>query len=82
MGVVSLPQLSRQLIAHHLPGSTPAAVIIDGTRPTQRVIAGTLASLPALAASVDASRPALVLIGDVVGVPARMPADTWPMAAE
>jgi len=82
MGVVSLPQLSRQLIAHRLPGSTPAAVIIDGTRPTQRVIAGTLASLPGLAASVDASRPALVLIGDAVGVAARMSVETWPMAAE
>jgi len=61
MGVASLPELSRQLIAHRLPGSTPAAVVIDGTRPTQRVIAGTLASLPSLVASIDAaSRPALV----------------------
>ncbi|MBX3502273.1 MAG: siroheme synthase CysG [Alphaproteobacteria bacterium] len=82
MGLVSLPQLSRQLIAHRLPGSTPAAVVIDGTRPTQRVIAGTLASLPGLAASLDVSRPALVLIGDAVGVAARMPADAWAMAAE
>jgi len=80
MGIVSLPELSRQLIAHRLPGSTPAAVVIDGTRPTQRVIAGTLASLPALAASADASRPALVLIGDAVGV--ALPARTWSMAAE
>ena len=81
MGVVSLPELSRQLIAHRLPGSTPAAVVIDGTRPTQRVISGTLASLPGLAASVDAaSRPALVLIGDAVGV--ALPARSWAMAAE
>lgn len=81
MGVVSLPELSRQLIAHRLPGSTPAAVVIDGTRPTQRVIAGTLASLPGLAASVDAaSRPALVLVGDTVGI--ALPVRTWSMAAE
>lgn len=82
MGIVSLPQLSRQLIAHRLPGSTPAAVIIDGTRPTQRVFQGTLASLPALAASVDAARPALVLIGDAVGVAARVSGEAWPVAAE
>ena len=81
MGVASLPELSRQLIAHRLPGSTPAAVIIDGTRPTQRVIAGTLASLPGLAASVAAvPRPALVLIGDAVGI--ALPVQAWPLAAE
>jgi len=81
MGVASLPDLSRQLIAQRLPGSTPAAVIIDGTRPTQRVIAGTLASLPGLAAAVAAAaRPALVLIGDVVGV--ALPAQALPLAAE
>ncbi|MGE0421820.1 MAG: siroheme synthase CysG [Reyranellaceae bacterium] len=82
MGLVSLPELSRQLIAHGLPSTTPAAAVIDGTRPTQRVIAGTLAGLPALAATVDASRPALVLIGDAAGVAARRPAEAALMAAE
>jgi siroheme synthase len=80
MCVVSLPELSRQLIAHNLPASTPAAVVVDGTRPTQRVIAGTLASLPGLAGGIDASRPALVMIGDAVGV--ALPVQAWPMAAE
>ncbi len=80
MGVASLPELSRHLMAHRLPGGTPAAMIIDGTRPTQRVIAGTLASLPALAVSAAAAGPALVLIGDAVGI--ALPAQTWPMAAE
>lgn len=79
MGVVSLPELSRQLIAHGLAGSTPAALIIDGTRPTQRVVSGTLANLPGLVTDA-ASRPALVLIGDAVGI--AMPVQALPMAAE
>lgn len=65
MGLAGLPILSQQLIAHGLPGDTPAAVIQDGTRPQQRVITGTVADIAER--SIDQLKgPTLIIIGSVV----------------
>ncbi len=68
MGLAGLPELARQLVAHGLPASTPAAVIQDGTLPTQRVVRGTLATLPAQAAGAGLAPPTLVVVGEVVSI--------------
>ena len=66
MGVRGLPQLCERLIAHGLPASTPAAMVEHATLPRQRVVAGTLATLPALAAREGLRPPAMTIVGEVV----------------
>jgi uroporphyrin-III C-methyltransferase/precorrin-2 dehydrogenase/sirohydrochlorin ferrochelatase len=68
MGIKALPSLCRQLIAHGLAPTTKAAVIENGTYEHQRVIAGTLATLPGRVPEHQLSGPALVVIGEVVGL--------------
>ncbi len=65
MGLAGLPILSRQLIAHGMPGDTPAAVIQDGTLPRQKVITGTIADIPDRAAG-QLKGPTLIIVGSVV----------------
>ncbi len=66
MGLAGLPILARELIAHGLPASTPAAVIERGTTANQRVITGTLAALPGRAFDARLEPPTLIVVGDVV----------------
>jgi uroporphyrin-III C-methyltransferase / precorrin-2 dehydrogenase / sirohydrochlorin ferrochelatase len=68
MGIKALPSLCRQLIAHGLAPTTKAAVVENGTYEHQRVIAGTLATLPGRVPEHQLSGPALVVIGEVVGL--------------
>ncbi len=64
MGLSQCPLLREQLIQAGMQPDTPAALIEQGTLPSQRVIYGTLASLPALAN--DVASPALIIVGSVV----------------
>jgi len=66
MGVRGLAQLCEQLVAHGLAADTPAALVEKATLPKQRVIEGTLATLPELAARENVKPPALVIVGEVV----------------
>ena len=66
MGVGGSAEICRQLIAHGLPSTHPAAVIENGTRPNQRVITATLASLPQRIAAEQIASPALLIVGSVV----------------
>jgi uroporphyrin-III C-methyltransferase/precorrin-2 dehydrogenase/sirohydrochlorin ferrochelatase len=68
MGIRALDSLCRQLIAHGLAPTTQAAVIENGTYAYQRVVTGTLATLPDRAPAHQLSGPALVVIGEVVGL--------------
>ena len=66
MGLVGIDVLCRELTAHGLPAATPAALIQQGTTPQQRVLAGTLESLPALVHASGVKAPTLIIIGEVV----------------
>jgi len=66
MGLSSLPMLCAQLMAHGLPADWPAALIENGTTLEQRVIAATLATLPAEVDDAAVTGPSLVIVGEVV----------------
>lgn len=66
MGLVGLPIICEQLIAHGRSPDTPAALIQQGTTSNQRVFTGTLANLPQLVAEHEVHAPTLVIVGEVV----------------
>lgn len=66
MGLQMLPDLCAGLQRHGAPGSRPVAIIERGTTAQQRVVRGTLATMPALAQAAGAKAPAIVIVGDVV----------------
>jgi uroporphyrin-III C-methyltransferase / precorrin-2 dehydrogenase / sirohydrochlorin ferrochelatase len=68
MGVKALGSLCRKLIEHGLPAATPAALIENGTYEHQRVVTGTLESLPELAPDPRLAGPTLIVIGEVVAL--------------
>ncbi|VXD00889.1 fused siroheme synthase 1,3-dimethyluroporphyriongen III dehydrogenase and siroheme ferrochelatase; uroporphyrinogen methyltransferase [Pseudomonas sp. 8Z] len=66
MGLVGLPDICAQLVAHGRDATTPAALVQQGTTQNQRVFTGTLASLPALVSEHEVHAPTLVIVGEVV----------------
>jgi len=66
MGLVALPILCAKLIEHGRSAQTPAAIIQEATRPGQRVLVGTLASLPTQVQIEGLHAPTLTVIGEVV----------------
>jgi len=66
MGLRNLPQIAAALIAGGRPGTTPAAVISQGTTPRQQTVTGTLATIAALAGQARLPTPAVIVIGEVV----------------
>jgi len=65
MGLQRLPQIAHQLIAHGLAPDTPAAIVRDGARPTQTIIATGLRDLVARATGYG-PQPGLLIIGETV----------------
>ena len=72
MGIKALASLCGQLIAHGLAPATKAAVIENGTHAHQRIVTGTLATLADRVAQHQVCGPALVVIGEVVGLHATL----------
>ncbi len=66
MGLHGLDTLCRELIAHGMAADTPIAIVQQGTTPNQRVITGTLATLPDIAAREKPQAPTLIIVGGVV----------------
>lgn len=66
MGVTHLDAICRRLIREGKDPETSAATVESGSLPSQRVIAGTLASLPELARERQVRPPALLVVGEVV----------------
>jgi len=72
MGLLGVDVLCRELAAHGLPAATPAALIQAGTTPQQRVLTGTLETLPGIVARSDVRAPTLIIIGEVVRLRERL----------
>ncbi|AOU97824.1 uroporphyrinogen-III C-methyltransferase [Acidihalobacter yilgarnensis] len=68
MPLHELRRICAQLAAHGLPTDWPAALVIDGTQPSQRVLRGTLVSLPQLAEEVGVAAPAILMVGQVTAL--------------
>ncbi|MDR2219510.1 MAG: siroheme synthase CysG [Methylobacillus sp.] len=68
MGLVGLPEICRQLIAHGLPANTPAAMVQQGTTPQQRVVVSDLAHLAHEVEAAGLRAPCLMIIGSVVSL--------------
>jgi uroporphyrin-III C-methyltransferase len=68
MGVGGAPEICRQMIAHGLPASTPAAIIRRGTLPDQQTLLSTLDQLPQRIVEAGIKPPALIVVGSVVGL--------------
>lgn len=66
MGLAGLDVLCREMIAHGLPATTPAALVERGTMPEQRVFTADLAGLPGLVETANVRAPTLVIVGEVV----------------
>jgi len=68
MGLVGLPEICSQLIAHGMPETTPIALVEKGTLPDQKVHTGTLATMPAYVEGRDIQAPTLTIVGSVVSL--------------
>lgn len=68
MGLSKLELISQQLIAAGMPASTPMAIIEKGCTAQQRVISGQLQNLQSRVASQSVQSPALIVVGQVVGL--------------
>jgi len=72
MGLVGLPTLCARLQEHGRPPDTPIAIIQQGTTPRQRVLTGTLATLPGQVAGAGLHAPTLIIVGEVVALAATL----------
>lgn len=68
MGLHGLNTLCAELVAHSMPVTTPIAIVQQGTTRNQRVIVGTLATLPGIAAIEKPQAPTLIIVGGVVAL--------------
>ena len=68
MGLHSIPVLSRELVTHGLPKTTPVALVQQGTTHKQRVYIETLDSLQDLAEREQLKPPTIIIVGEVVSL--------------
>lgn len=66
MGLVGLPEICRQIMAHGASPNLPIAIVQQGTTQRQRVVEGTLETLPALVEQAGLRAPCLIIVGEVV----------------
>ncbi len=66
MGLHGLATLCRELVAHGLPGDTPIAIVQQGTTRNQRVLTGSLETLPQNPQVEELHAPTLIIVGGVV----------------
>jgi len=72
MGLVGLPIICRELIAHGMSADMPIALISKGTTPEQQVVTGTLTTIVQKVESSGVKAPTLVIIGQVVTLRSKL----------
>ena len=68
IGPEQLPHVLQALISHGRPGDDSAAVIYDGTLPTQQTRTGTLEEMAQSAKGASDPRPAVLVVGRVAAL--------------
>ena len=66
MGMAAADEISRQLIAHGLPGKTPVAVVREATLKTRIALFSRLDEFPSRIREEKIGPPALIVVGEVV----------------
>jgi uroporphyrin-III C-methyltransferase/precorrin-2 dehydrogenase/sirohydrochlorin ferrochelatase len=66
MGLHGVEIICRELVRHGLPTGTPAALVQQGTTRHQRVLTGTLSTLPQIVTRGEVKAPTLIIVGEVV----------------
>ncbi|RMF45028.1 MAG: uroporphyrinogen-III C-methyltransferase [Deltaproteobacteria bacterium] len=68
MGMTNLPVICEKMMAHGRAPETPVAVIRWATTPRQQVVEGTLETIVDDVARVGLKPPAVIVVGEVVGL--------------
>ena len=68
MGIGQLDQISRDLVKAGMKKSTRVAIVASGTTDKQRIVRGTLATIPCAAKKANVRPPAVIVIGRVAGL--------------
>ncbi|NIP74102.1 MAG: uroporphyrinogen-III C-methyltransferase [Gammaproteobacteria bacterium] len=66
MGLHGVDIICKELIAHGMLTTMPAALVQQGTTPNQRVFTATLDTLPGVVHSAAIKPPTLIIVGEVV----------------
>ncbi len=72
MGVGNLPMIASELVKHGRSAKTPVAVIRWGTLPEQETLIGTLENIAELAQVRKMKPPAIIVVGEVVGLRGKL----------
>ncbi len=68
MGVKNLPFIVERLVENGCPEKTPVALVRWGTTPRQETVSGTLATIVERVRAAGLKAPAIIVVGDVVGL--------------
>jgi uroporphyrin-III C-methyltransferase / precorrin-2 dehydrogenase / sirohydrochlorin ferrochelatase len=77
MGAETLPIIAQRLIEHGLPGTTPVALIENGTTARERRVVGTLTTIERQAFQAKLQGPTLCVVGEVVGLAHAKDREIW-----
>lgn len=72
MGLLGLEHICQQLIAHGMDPETPVALIQQGTTRHQKVLIGSVSSMPDIVRRNDVQAPTIVIVGQVVRLHRRL----------
>ena len=72
MGLVGLGIICKQLIANGMSAEMPIALVSKGTTKDQKVVTGTLTTMPELVKTEKVKAPTLIIIGEVVNLRGKL----------